>query len=75
MSASARIASCALLVFAAVLLAACGQAPKAPASAAMAPTAAGTPPASSISIGNSFFSFNNGITSHMAHAARTTVNA
>ena len=32
----------------------------------MAPTAAGTPPASSIYIGNSFFYFNNGITSHMA---------
>jgi hypothetical protein len=67
MNAFVRAASRALLVSAALVLAACGSTPPAPpAKAAMAPTAAGTPPASSIYIGNSFFYFNNGITSHMA---------
>jgi len=58
----------ALLAGATVMLAACGQMPgKAPAYAIPSPTdAAYGNPASSIYIGNSFFYFNNGITSHMA---------
>lgn len=54
----------ALLMSAVMALAACGQMMPAP-GAAPKVDAIGTPPTSSIYIGNSFFYFNNGITSHM----------
>ena len=53
-----------LLLCAVMALAACGQIPSAPAAATQV-DAIGTPPTSSIYIGNSFFYFNNGITSHV----------
>ena len=57
----------AFFALALVALSACGQMTKSPASVAASPAdAAYANPASSIYIGNSFFYFNNGITSHMA---------
>jgi hypothetical protein len=56
----------ALLLSASLVLAACGQMPRAPAHAIPSPAdAAYSNPTSSVYIGNSFFYFNNGITSHM----------
>ncbi|MDB5946340.1 MAG: hypothetical protein JWQ33_1366 [Ramlibacter sp.] len=54
-----------LLLSAAIALAGCGQMQAAPAPAAQV-DAIRTVPGSSVYIGNSFFYFNNGITSHMA---------
>ncbi len=53
-----------LLLCAMMALAACGQIPSAPAAATQV-DAIGTPPTSSIYIGNNFFYFNNGMTSNV----------
>lgn len=56
-----------LLAAALLALAACSHTPlSAPAAAPVAMAPAGQPPASAIYIGNSFFYYNNGITTHMA---------